>query len=601
MKRMRRSAILFLLLFTVFAGAWVYKSNNPTSAPQIYNLEETEGNYWWDAVTPEETSTNWKLSEGVPDNYIPVPGMENVFMVVDEDGYIIGYKKGTKDENGQWTWEDTNPDIPENYEAIPGLKDVYKVTYDDGSVRYFKYVRNQDDTYAFVEVDAKGNMLGMEEPTGSEVPDNYEEVGRNQYAVKNENGVTVGYKERVPDENSESGVTWVNIDEPDSTKPTDEQLSMPSVGFNLTTDVTGKGDATGGTKLRAGYTGIAASDMDGVAVPTLMPEVILTGSNQQQNGNFVFTNPQTEINQTITETYFITPPPDMTQATIITQTGTSGGYTFTDAVTGSNSPSAGVTDVNINMPNIDYSVINNQQVDTNGPLSAHDSGTVTTGDSGVITSTEVVRETKMEGADRVTYEKTIESTYKMNENGELVQVGGSVKIIEGPTEVSRERANPDVAAMNDMSNSLKGEYDRMSGLLYAYGGNFTSGADAANRVANLVNEARASEGKPPLGTDSQTAYRLAVSRAAMFALTGNASSGYGDLSAMCSRYGVSTNNRVENAIVVNSGADGDTINAAFQKNDKYNQRVEGDYLNKIAIAVAELNGKYYICEVLLEE
>ena len=82
---MKQLAVLFLVLSTVFGGIWVTKMNAPTNRPNSYQ-NGIEGNYWWNAVeAPQEVNSNWKLSAGVPDNYIPVPGKTGLYMVVDED------------------------------------------------------------------------------------------------------------------------------------------------------------------------------------------------------------------------------------------------------------------------------------------------------------------------------------------------------------------------------------------------------------------------------------------------------------------------------------------------------------------------------------
>lgn len=77
-------------------------------------------------------------------------------MVIDNDGNIMMYRKRALQEGGSWIWKDVNPDIPEEYEAVNGLDSVYRVTAADGSVSYFRYVRNEDDTFAFVPVDENG-------------------------------------------------------------------------------------------------------------------------------------------------------------------------------------------------------------------------------------------------------------------------------------------------------------------------------------------------------------------------------------------------------------------------------------------------------------
>ncbi len=321
---MRQLMILFTCLLLITGGMWTLKSRTPENRPNSYADGLNDGNFWWNSMDPDaapKASTAWVLDPEIPSNYIPVPGRTELYMVVDKDGYITAYRRRVKQDDGSWLWEDCNPDVPENYEPVPGLKDVYKVTYDDGSVKYFKYIRNKDDTYAFVEVDARGNMIGYENPKGDEIPENYERVNRNQYAVKDGNGVTVGYKERVPA--TDGSVVWINIDEPDMSVP-----EMSDIGFNLTTDVTGAGDTTGGVRPMNGYTtGSASSSMnmgqDSVAIPTLMPSgytssqthtsttVYTGGGGGGQGGQtFVFTQPV--ISQS--ETYYITPPPGMDQA-----------------------------------------------------------------------------------------------------------------------------------------------------------------------------------------------------------------------------------------------------------------------------------------------
>ena len=342
---MKRLLALFTVLSLTFAGIWIYKMRTPENRPNAYP-NGINGNYWWNSMAEAETevSTNWKLSEGVPDNYIPVPGRAELYMVVDNDGYITGYKQRAKNDAGEWEWTDVNPDIPENYEAVPGLKDVYKVTADDGTVRYFKYVRNKDDTYAFVEVDAKGRMLGMEKPSGSTVPDNYERVNKNQFAVKNNNGVTIGYVERVVNPNTESGFDWVEIEESDVGTITADALP----GFDLNTDITGLGDDTGGTRPFYGDVGSASAD-DAFAVPTLMPQSVT--STTTTTGTFVFMQPVSET--TVTDQVYVTAPPMqqiegtqiITGSNVIQQQGTD----WAQQVTGNMGE---LPDVSINMPDV---------------------------------------------------------------------------------------------------------------------------------------------------------------------------------------------------------------------------------------------------------
>ena len=133
-------------------GVWVFKSKTPANRPE----DIVDGNQymaWWDRNDSEPAvNTDWVLDPEIPENYIPVPGEDELYMVIDEYGMIIEYRHRTQQEDGTWVWETVNPDIPDNYEAVEGLENVYKVTNQDGTISYYKYIRN-DDTFAFVPVD----------------------------------------------------------------------------------------------------------------------------------------------------------------------------------------------------------------------------------------------------------------------------------------------------------------------------------------------------------------------------------------------------------------------------------------------------------------
>ena len=570
---MRRLLILFLGLLTVFAGLWAARAGNPTGRPDSYAGGLTDTGYWWDAVQAEEVSSNWQLSAGVPDNYIPVPGKSGLYMVVDGDGYITGYRKGTRNQDGSWNWEDVNPDIPENYEAVPGLENVYKVTGDDGSVRYFRYIRNKDDTYAFVEVDARGNMLGETIPTGSEIPSNYERVSRNQFAVKNENGVVIGYKERIPDKTAEGGFTWVNIDEPDPS-----QLELPDVGFDLKSDATGTGDITGGIREIAGFTG----STDTGPVPTLMPSGDVTGSVSGQNtGGFVFAQP--EIHIEITQSQLT--PGISGEGGMVYQTPepNPGGYSFSGDITVST----------LSTPETPEPVTLPSGTDTasagtgNGESSLPD---ITVTNQGYYTSTETSYTRKQEGNWLITYSVTTEKTY--DAQGNLIGTNTGQ-----PVEVSRQQT-----ASNDPGSpaaTLSEEYSRITGLLSSAGGSFN--ASVPNELVKFLNTERGREGLPALTFNgSSPAYQLALCRAAMMAVTGSGDSslpGYGKLSAMCAKYGVATSSPSENMLIT-SASSAESIHAALQSSSGSSACMSSAY-TEIAVAIAQKGGRFYIVEVFI--
>ena len=563
---MKQLAVLFLVLSTAFGGIWVTKMNAPTNRPNSYQ-NGIEGNYWWNSVeAPQEVSTNWKLSAGVPDNYIPVPGKAGLYMVVDEDGYIIGYKKGTKDENDQWIWEDTDPNIPENYEAVPGLTDVYKVTYDDGTVKYFKYVRNKDDTYAFVEVDAKGNMIGEVQPKGDEVPDNYERVNRNQYAVKNNNGVTIGYKERKADPTSDTGYTWVNIDEPN----TNTAVELP--GFDLTQDVTGQGDITGGTRPYSGYTASSGGNGSSLLdIPTVMPnENIIIGSNGQ-NGTFTFQQPSTQV---ITETYFITAPPGMNNNQTVIYVP-SGDNTLSVEPAPTINPNMQQTGV------FDFGAMDKLQNNTGG---ANYSAT------GTYVETETSYSTVTEGNDIVTYAQVVEKVY--DSEGKLQATNKKDKVeVERKTKTSS-------AGVADIAKTLGDEKTRIVNLLFSANGKYSE--NVPNEMLRLLNIDRINSGILALDVNTGKAYDIALCRAAMMALTGSNNknlSSYGNLQNMCSMYGISASSPSENMLVINStSAEG--VHNALQSTAS-SVRMSDQYTS-VAIAIVVKDGIFYVDEVFIK-
>lgn len=558
---MRRILTVFIILLSAFTGLWTFKSRTPEKRPDSYAGAIMDGNYWWNAVSLAQTSTDWQLDPEIPKNYIPMPGKENLFMVVDEDGYIIGYRKRTRQEDGSWLWEDVNPDIPENYEPVPGLKDVYKVTYDDGTVKYFKYIRNKDDTYAFVEVDARGNQIGEEAPSGSVVPENYVRVNRNQYAVKNQNGVTIGYKERREDATT-GDMVWVNIEEPTLDTP-----ELQNFEFDLTKDVTGKGDTTGGTRPIGGYT---ISDPYTVgAIPTLMPGGNITGNTgyqgQQQQQTFVFNQPVVQQ----VETYYITPPPGMTG----------------DGQNGSQQQYPQITPAPTQY--IDWSQFTQQ-----GQTQNLEDFLVSQDGGGYYTETETLNETRQEGQYQVVYQTIV--TRKYDANGNLLATNKS-----SPKEVSRKQTqSSDVGAI---ASTLDAEQARVVTLLGSAGAQYN--ASVPNKMHELLNDERMRSG---MGTvyfsGSSKAYKIALCRAAMMALYGTSSNNlpqYGNLAAMCAMYGVSSSSPSENMLITGATS-AEAIHSLLMNSDSAKASMLNSGYTEVAIAIVQKDGKYYIDEIFLK-
>lgn len=231
---MKKILFVFAALTIAFFGIWTLKLRQPLNPSDPYASGLNDGRPWWESA-PGETPTpdaDWVLDPEIPQNYIPVLGGEELYMVIDENGNVVKYRHRIRQEDGSWLWEDIDPNIPQNYVPVEGLKDVYMVTDLDGTVHYYKYTRNSDDTYFFTEVDANGNPLAdpVQESVpkdNNEIPLNYVRIdGTNIYAVYNEHGVLIGYRERV--QNEDGSYSWVDVDPPAASQggSTNEWLNL---------------------------------------------------------------------------------------------------------------------------------------------------------------------------------------------------------------------------------------------------------------------------------------------------------------------------------------------------------------------------------------
>lgn len=626
---MKRLLILFSVLAVVFAGVWIWKLKTPGDRPDSFKNGIT-ANFWWKSMgEAEEVDTNWKLADGVPHNYIPVPGNPELYMVVDEDGYITEYKKRVKNAADEWTWESVNPDIPENYEAVPGLKDVYKVTYDDGSVKYFKYVRNKDDTYAFVEVDAKGNIIGMETPQDGSIPDNYERVDKNKYAVKNDAGVTIAYKERVVNPNTASGFGWQDITEDDLASKNAETIA--NAGFNLDTDITGTGDSTGGNRP---YSDKAGNGEE--AIPTLMPKQEIVAS-EGNTGTFTFVKPETEtveLGPTYVEGYTI----DMTGHDVQLPDGSTqlGG-----GVTGQVRLADGTTGViSINdegktiftpdkTPQGSYieggestfiSSVQEQVVSGNngsgmptvppdiamtGGQSTIDLGFggnsmgISHEQNGGMVSRQTINTRVQEGNDLVSYQEIIE-TYTDSSGKESKRSLGKKEVdrvsLSAGGGISGFSSSSGSSNISAIASNINDEYSRIVNEMFNNGGNFNTSIPA--KLRELINKQRIENGKQPLlapsGNDS--IYLTALCRACMMALTGSSSkdmTAYGSLMSMCGKYGVPVNSASE-SLLITSPSNAETIHAMMNSSSA---AISSDSVTHVSIGIAEMNGRIFICEI----
>jgi len=218
---MKKTLLLLCFLLSVFAIEWGVKARMPIGRPD--NTENTDELPSYLQAAAPQPSEDWILGSEkypVPPNYIPVPGSDNIFMIVDNDGKVKEYKKGIKQSDGSYKWYDVDPNIPEDYEPVPGLKNVYKVTAEDGTVTYVKYIRNKDNSYAFVRVNKDGTAIDEGKDAKEVDTKHYKHLSKDEYAVYDDNGVLIGYRKRVKDD--KGNWVWREIDQPTVTKPSSD-------------------------------------------------------------------------------------------------------------------------------------------------------------------------------------------------------------------------------------------------------------------------------------------------------------------------------------------------------------------------------------------
>ena len=252
---MKKIIIILSALIVIFIGVWTIKLKTPLTAADPYADGVSEDAPWWELLPEGSTPTpddEWILDPEIPSNYIPVLNGDELYMVIDDDGNILKYRQRILQEDGSWLWEDVDPNIPQDFIAVEGLDNVYMVTDEDGNTRYYRYTRNADDTFFFTEVDAQGNPLPEDIPVNDEIPPNFVRVSGNIYAIYNEHGVLIGYKERVMKE--DGTYAWIECDAPVE-NPTSSQGAIP--GFSAE-GVQGSGDIyiiTGGDdgNTKTGY------------------------------------------------------------------------------------------------------------------------------------------------------------------------------------------------------------------------------------------------------------------------------------------------------------------------------------------------------------
>ena len=256
---MRSLMAVFVILLGLFLGVWTFRAKQAVQRPDEYeDGYDPDAGAWWKTSSSEQVDEGWSLKDmDVPENYIPVPGQSNLFMVVDTNGHITGYMRREKQIDGSWKWEQVNPDIPENYEAVEGLENVYRVVDEDGNVSYFLYIRNEDDTFAFVECDENGNPIGRDNDATT-IDARHVNITGNVYSLLNEHGVVIGYQRRK--EKPDGSFVWEDI-------PDFEEMAQ---------QLRDKRNKGGSTKVDMDKLYRDLSDEQSASVPNLTPPVLET-------------------------------------------------------------------------------------------------------------------------------------------------------------------------------------------------------------------------------------------------------------------------------------------------------------------------------------
>lgn len=202
---MKSLFLMFAALCVVFGGTWIAKANTPINRPETLTEDATTAWYESGNRTVATASDEWYIDPEIPVNYVPVPGEDEVYMVINDSGNITGYRKRVQQSDGSWLWTDVETENNE-YTPVEGVENLYLVTNAEGNESYQLYVRNEDDnTYTFVNADANGTPY-YNGTDASSIADNFERVTGNIFAVYNENGIKEGYAERV--QGSDGNYFW---------------------------------------------------------------------------------------------------------------------------------------------------------------------------------------------------------------------------------------------------------------------------------------------------------------------------------------------------------------------------------------------------------
>lgn len=123
---MKKLFFTFIALLIVFFSAWGIKLRMPINRPN--NVQGEQQVAWYETrYTAPTAEEEWTLDPEIPVNYLPVAGEDEVYMVLDDSGNIVGYRHRTQQEDGSWLWTDIEDPNAEHYEKVDGLDHIYKV------------------------------------------------------------------------------------------------------------------------------------------------------------------------------------------------------------------------------------------------------------------------------------------------------------------------------------------------------------------------------------------------------------------------------------------------------------------------------------------
>ena len=283
---MKKLFFTFIALLIVFFSAWGIKLRMPINRPN--NVQGEQQVAWYETrYTAPTAEEEWTLDPEIPVNYLPVAGEDEVYMVLDDSGNIVGYRHRTQQEDGSWLWTDIEDPNAEHYEKVDGLDHIYKVTDKDGTSSYQQYVRNEDGSYAYVPVNENGVPLDDGADATTIDTTHYVHKSGNVYGLYNDNGVLTGYRERVKDGEN---YVWKVTDPPKSSTSDLQEWSEAK-----------KDNANQGDLSADSGDGTQNSGNNGVIVGGSGAE-----SSQIDNGDGTYTKTETNVSTKTEDGYCIT-------------------------------------------------------------------------------------------------------------------------------------------------------------------------------------------------------------------------------------------------------------------------------------------------------